>query len=131
MIPSTDIVQDLKKNLKIWGVTDVTIVEEFSESPRAVKRVAEILNGEKISLIILDSNGSITSELERYKTFLEPKCKVIIDDFLIEGSESNGKNLQVNAEVNQLLNNGALVKEFINGWGTFFGTLNKENLGSV
>jgi predicted O-methyltransferase YrrM len=131
MIPSTDILKDLKRNLRSWGVENVKIIAEFSESPKAVELVGKLLEGEKISLIALDSNGSIASELLRYKSFLDSECKIIIDDYLLEGSESNGKNFQVNDETNQLIREGILVKKFVNGWGTFFGTLNLEKLGTT
>lgn len=131
MIPSTDILKDLKRNLRYWGIKNVTIIAEFSESPIAVELVDKLLAGEKISLIALDSNGSIASELLRYKNFLAPECKIIIDDYLLEGSESDGKNMQVNDETNRLIVEGIIDKEFVNGWGTFFGTLHVENFGTA
>ena len=130
MIPSTDILRDLKKNLRKWGVQNVEIIAELSESQRAVELVENALNGEKISLVMLDSNGSIISELKRYKCFLSNECKIIIDDYVLEGSESEGKNFIVNDQTNQLIRDGIVIEDFINGWGTFFGTLIVNKIGT-
>lgn len=128
MIPSTDIIKDLRENLRKWGVKNVSIIEDFSESSRAVELVKIFLNGGEISLLVLDSNGSISSEIERYKNFFAKKCRIIIDDYLLEGSESEGKNLQVHNQTNRLIDEGVLMPEFVNGWGTLFGVLNVDKI---
>jgi predicted O-methyltransferase YrrM len=82
-IPSKDIYGDLKKNLRKFKVKPfVKLMHGHSNNPRLVKEVKNLLNGEKISLLLVDADGNIKRDFKNYFPFCKKGCILIIDDYL-------------------------------------------------
>lgn len=126
--PSSDILRDLRINLKKWNCNNVFIIEGFSEDLKVYEELRTHLAESKIDFLMLDANGNVESLLVNYKPLLSQTCRVIIDDYSISNNLSGGKNNQVVKEVDELLKRRALKNDFVNGYGTLFGSINLENL---
>ena len=123
-IPSSDILRDLSINLKKWKCNNVQIIKGVSEDKEVLNLLKNILSTNKIDLLVLDANGNIIEFLKQYRQLLDNECKIVIDDYAVEGNSSGGKNLIVVSEVDTLVKEGVLSKQFINGYGTYFGKIN-------
>lgn len=119
LMPSDDIIRDLKDNLARYGVADrVTVIEGWSNE--VVGEVERLLAGHKIGLLAIDADGEVIRDILMYRKLLQPDATIVIDDY--ECNEPNIKSLVVRAAVEKLISDGLLRKTRILPWGTWFGT---------
>src|SRR5215510_8933574 len=84
-LPSQDILADLRKTLEDNEVGDrVTIIEGNSHEPQTVASVARSLNGQKIDLLVIDSDGNIESDFALYGPMIAHHAIVTCDDYVAD-----------------------------------------------
>ena len=125
-LPSTDIIADLRANLRRRGCQDaVTIIEGVSNDATVKHEVIRALAGARIGMMLIDADGMAARDLAFAAPYLSDTAYIAIDDYqIIEGEDASGKSSVVQQLVNSLVANG-LVKEYgVVGLGTWFGKLN-------
>lgn len=123
-VPTTDIYGDLVKNLDARGVSDrVALVNMASWREEAIPEVERQLNGEKIGLFSIDSDGHVAEDFERYSRFCAPGCVLIIDDFLDCEEDKGNKARLIKPYISNLVEKGELIQFGIFGWSTWIGRL--------
>lgn len=119
IMPTDDIIRDLKSNLARYGVADrVTVIEGWSNG--VVDQVERLLAGHKIGLMVIDADGEVARDFLIYRKLLQPGAMIVIDDY--DSAEPNIKAPIVRAAVKKLVSDGLLRKTKILPWGTWFGT---------
>ncbi|MBX9775408.1 MAG: class I SAM-dependent methyltransferase [Xanthobacteraceae bacterium] len=119
LMPSNDIIRDLKSNLDRYGVVDrVTIIEGWSNE--VLGDVERLLAGHKIGLLVIDADGEVIRDICIYRKVLQRGAAIVIDDYA--SNEPNIKSPVVRAAVEKLVSDGLLRKTKILPWGTWFGT---------
>lgn len=120
-LPSEDIIRDLRRNLRRFGMEDdVSVVCGWCYKSSVRREVARHLDSEKIGLLVIDADGLLEPSLTAYCSLLREDCVLVIDDYESAGS---GKGAIVRPFVQRLVAQGTLVEYGIFGWGTWFGRL--------
>jgi predicted O-methyltransferase YrrM len=119
-LPTKNILKDLKKNLARSGVADlVALIEGHSWKDETVDGVRQRLQPGTVGLLIIDADGNVKRDLDRYRDFLAVGCWVVIDDYHMPGAES--KDVLTKPQVNDLVKTGQLQPLGLYGWGTWVG----------
>lgn len=118
--PSNDILADLRRNLRKYGLTKyVQIVEGMSHNQNICEQVKKALSKFGVSMFFIDADGEIGRDMDLYRSLLHPDCFVILDDYIAPGNA--GKELRVRAIVDEEVAAGRLETFGVFGWGTWFG----------
>lgn len=121
VLPSEDILGDLRRNLVKRGVGDlVEIIEGLSTDPAVVARLHRKLAPRSVGLLVIDADGEIHAHLERYRDLLTEDCYVVIDDYYGPGE----KSAPTSRQVEELVSRGELIPYGLYGWGTWVGRRN-------
>ncbi len=116
-VPSSDIIHDLRQNLKRFGCEKwVTIVEGWSNDPKVIGPAMEITG--PIGIFFFDANGEVAEQLSISAKHFRDDCVIILDDLVGD----HGKAEMVAPVVERLEKSGALIDgEMVEG--TWFGRL--------
>ena len=118
-LPSTDIIRDLKLNLKRFGCEDwVEIVQGWSNDLAAIEPAMEKTG--PIGVFFFDANGAVAEQLSICAKHLRDDCVIILDDLIGD----HGKADAVTSAVDRFEKSGAFVDGKVVG-GTWFGKLGK------
>lgn len=119
-LPTRNILKDLRKNLARSGVADlITLIEGYSWKDETVVAVRRRLQPARVGLLIIDADGHVKRDLDRYRDLLAEGCWVVIDDYYMPGIES--KDVLTKPQVNDLVAAGQLQPLGLYGWGTWVG----------
>lgn len=121
--PSTDILRDLRDNLKSANVAQhVTAIEGHSSDPQVREKVFGTLGGSGLSLLFIDADGEVGRDMELYRPLLKPGCFVVFDDYhAVTETVPLHKEVRVKSVVDEEVRNGRLEPLGVFGWGTWFG----------
>lgn len=116
-LPSTDILRDLRRNLKRFGCEEwVTIVQGWSNDPAVIGPAMEKTG--PIGVFFFDANGEVAEQLSISAKHFRDDCTIILDDLIGD----HGKAEMVAPVVERFEKSGALVGgEMVEG--TWFGKL--------
>lgn len=118
-LPSADILADLRRNIVRYRVDDkVSIVEGYSHAPETIAAVSKLLDGQKASVLVMDSDGQLARDFPLYTPFIADGAYVIFDDYEGEAVE---KSALVRPFVEQGIRNGHLSDLGVYLWGTWVG----------
>jgi predicted O-methyltransferase YrrM len=120
-LPSADIVRDLEANLRRFGVRDlVRILVGWSHDAGVVSAIHDVAAAEPIGLLVVDANGDVEGEWQRFGRYCRPDCVVVFDDFL-DLPDNLVKAAHVQAGVSRLLARNELKPVGILPHSTWFG----------
>jgi predicted O-methyltransferase YrrM len=112
--------KDLRKNLARSGVAElITLIEGYSWKDETVAAARERLQPGRVALLIIDADGHVKRDVDRYQNLLAAGCWVVIDDYYMPGMES--KDVLTKPQVNELVAAGKLTPLGLYGWGTWVG----------
>ena len=115
-----NILKDLRKNLQRAGVADlITVIEGYSAGDPTRAAVCQRLRPGSVGLLIIDADGNVKRDVERYRDLLAEGCWVVIDDYYMPGRDS--KDILTKPQVNELVESGQLQPLGLYGWGTWIG----------
>lgn len=121
VLPSADILRDLRRNLEKRGVSDlVEVIEGLSADPAVVGRVLHKHGPRSVGLLMIDADGEIHGHLERYRHLLTGDCYVVLDDYY----GPHAKAEPTKRQVEELVARGELISYGLYGWGTWCGRWN-------
>jgi predicted O-methyltransferase YrrM len=133
---SSDIFGDLLRNLAEAHLDHrVKVLNADAHLPETFREIERGLDGRKIGLLMIDSDGRIDEDLALYKKLCRPDCVIVLDDY-VSSDDASGlehvysgynpdKSRTVKQTVDTLVSNGYLVEFGVYGWGTWFGRLSK------
>lgn len=79
-LPTNDILADLKKNLKKWGLLKrVNILE--AQAASAAWQLRQALGQNKIGMLFIDADGNSGSIIQCFLPLLADDCLLILDDY--------------------------------------------------
>lgn len=118
-LPSTDIIRDLKRNLKRFGCEEwVTIVQGWSNDPAVIGPAMEKTG--PIGVFFFDANGEVAEQLSISAKHFRDDCTIVLDDMIGDHVKAE----MVAPVVHRFEKSGALVDgEMVEG--TWFGKLGK------
>lgn len=117
-IPSQNIFEDLKSNLiKLNLIDRVKLLNGSSDDKNIINEVNLLLGEEKISMLIIDADGSVERDINNFKHLLKDDCIIILDDF--SGPEVI-KTVPTKKWVEKAIKEN-LIEQLAVVWGTFFG----------
>ncbi|WP_441228937.1 class I SAM-dependent methyltransferase [Tardiphaga sp. 20_F10_N6_6] len=120
--PTTDILRDLKSNIKKYGVEGiVNLIEGYSDADDVVERVARVLDGRKIDLLFIDSDGKVGRDMDIYQKYLAPGCVIVLDDYMTVAADAADKEVGVRSWVASAADAGIVTELGVYPWGTWFG----------
>ncbi|MDQ8728352.1 class I SAM-dependent methyltransferase [Bradyrhizobium sp. LHD-71] len=123
--PTDDILRDLKRNIKKFNVEPiVNLVEGWSDAPEVVAQVERLLNGRKIDLLFIDSDGRTRRDMDIYGKFLSQDCIIVLDDFLVAVADAADKEVGVRNWVAWATETGLVTDLGVHQWATWVGQYN-------
>jgi predicted O-methyltransferase YrrM len=126
-LPTKDILSDLKDNLTRQGVRErVKLLEGISRDPVIVEKIAKYLDGRKIGLLVIDTDGNVEEDLKVFASMCAPACLIIIDDYSSTGAPE--KASLTKPVVDRLRGEGQLTEFGVYGWGTWVGQISGTEL---
>ena len=115
-----NILRDLERNLDRQRVSKmVTLIKGRSFAPETISAVHHALGSDEIGVLILDADAGKRRDIECYRDKLTEGCWMIIDDYA--GADSNVKSAPSRADVDALVDAGALEPLGFYGWSTWVG----------
>jgi predicted O-methyltransferase YrrM len=119
VMPSSDIIADLRSNLKEFGLENrVMVIQGWSN--QVASDVSRLLDGRKIGLLMIDADGGVDRDFELYRKHLADGASIVVDDFIVEGT--NVKSAPVQVWVRRKLDEGIIRQDSVFAYGTWFGT---------
>ena len=116
-LSSNNIVKDLRKNLKRFGVAEeVTLLNGRSFDQTIIADVRQRLTSGEVGLFIFDADNNVRRDLDCYGDLLNDRCWLVIDDYF-----GPAKAAPLRAQVDALVTEGQLVPFGYYGWGTWIG----------
>jgi predicted O-methyltransferase YrrM len=116
-LSSKNIVKDLRKNLKGFGVAEeVTLLNGRSFDQTIIGDVRQRLTSGEVGLFIFDADNNVRRDLNCYGDLLNDRCWLVIDDYF-----GPAKAAPLRAQVDALVTEGQLVPFGYYGWGTWIG----------
>lgn len=126
-LPSTDILADLDRNLRAYGVREVVeIVQGWSVRMPTHRKVRRLLGSNRVGLLCIDANGMPGSDLWLYERHLKDDCFMLVDDLVVEGK--NVKQLPVAQFIERSTRDGPLEELAVVQWGTWAGRYRRPGL---
>ena len=116
-LSSRNIVKDLRKNLKRFGVADeVTLINGRSFDQAIIADVHQHLTNGEVGLFVFDADKNVRRDLDCYGDLLNDRCWLVIDDYF-----GPAKAAPLRGQVDALVSEGQLVPFGYYGWGTWVG----------
>lgn len=123
-LPSSDIFGEMQETLCEQDVEQrVQLIQDFSSSPATRERIEKFLNGEKIAMLVIDTDGAIKRDVELYAPYCAKGCVLVIDDYIDLGEDDYKKADTVRAAVDGYVESGDFVRFDVLKWGTWFGRM--------
>jgi predicted O-methyltransferase YrrM len=122
-LPSEDVLADLHKTLARKNVADrVSVIGGVSHDPETAEQVLQALKGRPIDLLLIDADGFVDRDMERFGSRLAYGCVLVMDDYIsFEDTLPPEKAARVKLWVDEAIASG-LVKDYgVYKWGTWFG----------
>lgn len=120
--PTDDILRDLKKNIERFRMTSVVnVIEGHSDRAEVVAKVEQLLGGQKVGLLFIDSDGKPGRDIGIYQKHLSDDCVIVLDDYLVTAADAADKEVGVRNWVSQAVESGAVRDLGVYPWGTWFG----------
>jgi len=112
--------RDLERNLDRQRVSKIVkLIKGRSFAPETISAVNHALGSDEIGVLILDADAGKRRDIECYRDKLTEGCWMIIDDYA--GADSNVKSAPSRADVDALVDAGALEPLGFYGWSTWVG----------
>jgi predicted O-methyltransferase YrrM len=122
-LPSSDILLDLRGNLRRWNnETMVTVIEGFGQDRTVRYRARKALGSEPVQLLFVDADGDVATILFLYRRLLADEALLVLDDYAAEAAPD--KQALVRPFVDDMVRQGALGEYGVFKFGTWFGRLN-------
>jgi predicted O-methyltransferase YrrM len=116
-LSSRNIIQDLRKNLRRFGVAeDVTLINGRSFDEATISEVRHQLGSGDVTLFIFDADNNVRRDLDCYGDLLADGCWLVIDDYF-----GPAKAAPLRTQVDALVSEGQLLPFGYYGWGTWVG----------
>ena len=116
-LSSKNIVKDLRKNLKRFGVAEeVILLNGRSFDQTIIGDVRQRLTSGEVGLFIFDADNNVRRDLDCYGDLLNDRCWLVIDDYF-----GPAKAAPLRAQVDALVTEDQLVPFGYYGWGTWIG----------
>jgi predicted O-methyltransferase YrrM len=116
-LSSKNIIKDLRKNLKRFGVAEeVILLNGRSFDQTIIGDVRQRLTSGEAGLFIFDADNNVRRDLDCYGDLLNDRCWVVIDDYF-----GPAKAAPLRAQVDALVTEDQLVPFGYYGWGTWIG----------
>ena len=116
-LSSKNIIKDLRKNLKRFGVAEeVILLNGRSFDQTIIGDVRQRLTSGEVGLFIFDADNNVRRELDCYGDLLTDRCWLVIDDYF-----GPAKAAPLRAQVDALVTEDQLVPFGYYGWGTWIG----------
>jgi hypothetical protein len=120
--PSQDILVDLLANLRRHGVhQNVEVLKGWSCEPHVSSVIEKAAQLSPIGLMVLDANGMIQFDVQRWWCYCRPGCYLVCDDYIEE--KDRIKCGDVKPYVDRLVRQGNLEPMGVLPWGTWFGRM--------
>jgi predicted O-methyltransferase YrrM len=120
--PSSDIIADLERNVAAAGVADVVkLIAGHAREKAVVDRVAAILDGRQVGMLVVDSDGRVSEDWALYARFMAPHVILTIDDYVSDIAIE--KAALVKPWVDRMVAEGRFRSLGMHGWSTWFGQL--------
>jgi predicted O-methyltransferase YrrM len=115
-----DIVASFRANLAQRELTTHTqLVVGYSRDDSVVAEVASIAGGQRFGCLLIDSDGHVRDDIERYGPLLLPRAYLVVDDYYSPGAPE--KEVFTRKELDALAESGVVEPWGVHGWGTWFG----------
>jgi cephalosporin hydroxylase len=119
---SEDIVRDLRRNIDAWKIGNyVNLVVGNSRDAKVVDKVHKAFDTERVSVLLIDSDGDVLADMARYRDLLSLGAYLIIDDYFSPGAPD--KVQPTHAGIEALESADAIETFGVFGWGTWVGRL--------
>ena len=119
-IPSEDIFGDLEKNLEKYGCRDrISLIRGFSYQEETRAEIEKIVGDGRIGMLVIDSDGQVENDINRYHDLLSDDCILILDDY--SSKRAPEKQTLIKKWVEDAEAVGRAETFGIYGWGTWFG----------
>jgi len=116
-LSSKNIIKDLRKNLKRFGVAEeVILLNGRSFDQTIIGDVRQRLTSGEVGLFIFDADNNVRRDLDCYGDLLNDRCWLVIDDYF-----GPAKAAPLRAQVDALVTEDQLVPFGYYGWGTWIG----------
>jgi len=123
MRPSSDIVLDLRANLRRWNnEAMVTLIEGFVQDRAVRYRARQALGSKPVQLLFVDADGDVATILFLYRRLLADDALLVLDDYAFEGAPA--KQARVRPFVDEMVRHGAFSEYGVFEGGTWFGRVN-------
>lgn len=125
-LPSQDILADLASNLERFGLRQHTkVLPGKSADPAIRQQVREMLGPERISLLVIDADGSVERDIGLYRDLLAPGAILVLDDYQSRGAPE--KTIYIKEWVDTAIAGGVVESLGVWGWGTWIGRYRTTN----
>lgn len=125
LVPTHDIIRDLKRNLAKGGYSStVTVFEGLAQQPSVQAQVRARLAEQKAGMLVLDSDGEVARTLVQYRRFLADDALLVVDDYDAAGVSE--KEATTKPVVDSLMRRGVLRQFGVFAHGTWFGRLSSD-----
>ena len=123
-LPSLDILADLDRNLRQFGVRDlVQITQGRPDDRRVIREVKTLLEPKSIRLLIVDLDGCVGRDFWVYEPYMADDCLIVFDDYTSPGSD---KGVPTKRFVDRAIVRGLVDDLGVYEWGTWFGRLRRR-----
>jgi predicted O-methyltransferase YrrM len=120
VLPTEDIIADLKRNVEAYGLTDVVhLLEGFTTDAAVDAEVDRILGGTTIGLLFLDADGNVERDFELYQGRLRRGSILVYDDYVTD--QAPEKQTTIKIWVDQAIASGFVENLGIYRWGAWVG----------
>jgi len=125
LIPSENIVNDLRSNIASYELTEnVFVIEGSSRDVHVVTKVVTELSRDKIGLFFVDADGDVEADVNTYGRYFSDSCILVMDDYT--SKRAIHKAVLVSKWVNEHIDNGSVESFGVLPWGTWFGRVRKN-----
>lgn len=123
-LTTNDIFSDLIENLKKYQVFHkVTLIKSHSRTDKTIKEIGDLVGKNGIGMLMIDSDGSVGTDMEMYDKYLNNQCILVFDDYI--STHAPEKTTLIKAWVDDNTLTGKLKSLGVFGWGTWIGIYNK------
>jgi predicted O-methyltransferase YrrM len=117
---TADIVASFRANLAQRELAIHTqLVVGYSRDDSVVAEVASIAGAQRFGCLLIDSDGHVAADIERYGALLRPRAYLVVDDYYSPGAPD--KEVTTRQELDALAARGVVEPWGVHGWGTWFG----------
>lgn len=143
MLPSRDILRDLRATLKRHGVADrVAVLAGDCHAYSSIAALRQMLGWRRIGMLVLDADGDIDRHMECFGHLLKKDAILVIDDYRSMDDEVHAtegeppaeryrgyrprKDHLVRSSVDRLEREGIVESIGVYGWGTWIGRMKRR-----